>query len=761
MFPKTLKSIIKKRRPFRELYSKKNKEYSSKVEKFLESEEYAVTLPGKKQVYAKLGKPKIILNQSLKSLYAKFKAETQNPKSFATFAKNRPRHIKTRDKTEWVQCLCEVCENLNLKREAADKVLHVGYREVFDLWTASLCEREGTFNKRKCVERECEQCGANLVKTKYLEKMGDNKEALVKWKVWERVEIAPKKFRKVKVQKESSLEELVNLIVSSVNDISLHMHTFLWQHYQYKCIRKSPDPGMVVLVMDFSENYRCDFQREVSSAHFGYQQITLHTMRATFLCPDHECCRVCNASITVFSDDLMHDHFSVKTFVSAAVEELKAKGVLVNHMIQFTDGCRAQYKCCHSFFDISTATFCSSLSRNYFAPGHGKTLCDGQGGLVKSTMTNAVKTEGHVINSAKDAFDYFQSKPNYNLEGSPHELGHDYNVVLCINEVDRTTVFKAATVLGCDKYFSIAKIEERCIGGRNLSCFCTACRSGGECENSDQVGAFVERTIKEQKKKSPSADQKKIKKKNRPVKKNKGRRKSDHHDKEASQQKSDHHDEESQQKSDHHDEEECQQKSDNHDEEETPRRSSRRAKAINVVAATITKPKKGYKTKNRCARPDPASEQSDARISAFTRHRAELRKKKTFEDYHLKALEIEQDIQKYPLPLHLSTSSLQYDMKSMELYPADASKDWVPYKNFPDGNCLYRAASQAVWGNELGHVEIRVRVAVEMAVNEDYYLDPAELDETGSANLPALYCQYTESYDASVLAPAEIRRHFR
>ena len=57
----------------------------------------------------------------------------------------------------------------------------------------------------------------------------------------------------------------------------------------------------------------------------------------------------------------------------------------------------------------------------------------------------------------------------------------------------------------------------------------------------------------------------------------------------------------------------------------------------------------------------------------------------------------------------------------------DAPKNLVPVHTVGDGNCLPRAVSTSVFGNESKHREIRLRILMECVKNKQIYLDDAYL----------------------------------
>ena len=62
--------------------------------------------------------------------------------------------------------------------------------------------------------------------------------------------------------------------------------------------------------------------------------------------------------------------------------------VKVNEIIQWTDGCAAQYKSKNGFFDISNQS--TKLTRTDFETSHGKNVCDVLGAVVKCSCYRAM-----------------------------------------------------------------------------------------------------------------------------------------------------------------------------------------------------------------------------------------------------------------------------------------------------------------------------------------------------------------------------------
>ena len=87
-------------------------------------------------------------------------------------------------------CLCEYCTNIELKATAVNQVAHIQkksskFEGVYGVSRVTLCPKEddAQLYKRKCVARQCKDCGTKKLKG-YLQDLGDKQ---VTWKKWEKV----------------------------------------------------------------------------------------------------------------------------------------------------------------------------------------------------------------------------------------------------------------------------------------------------------------------------------------------------------------------------------------------------------------------------------------------------------------------------------------------------------------------------------------------------------------------------------------------
>lgn len=78
---------------------------------------------------------------------------------------------------------------------------------------------------------------------------------------------------------------------------------------------------------------------------------------------------------------------------------------------------------------------------------------------------------------------------------------------------------------------------------------------------------------------------------------------------------------------------------------------------------------------------------------------------------------------KLPLPSSTRHKQLPVDHFSLALYSNDIDNGMSPRIVYGYGNCLFRAGAYFIWGNQENHREVSVRIIIEMAMNEDIYLN--------------------------------------
>jgi hypothetical protein len=481
--PKILRNGDKKKKLKRGAVTPEMKE---DIVEFLEMPDNAINLPDHKAASKKHKKPKMMLNKSMKQHYLDYSSKRKHQIGFSTFCRQRPKYVVPKRYSKWTQNLCEVCENVELKiKVVASKI---GATNRYVTVKNTLCARnsEKIFN-RQCVERTCSDCGVKGLKTQLQNTVTQEE---IEWKEWQLIEICGKKKKGLVVCKKPK-EVFIKKFCEAIHDLAKHLHQADWQYTQYNLKRKHPNEGELVLGMDFSENFRTCYQREVSSAHWGYSQVSLHTMVAHYICPKEGCDEVIKEGITAVSSNLKHDTGAVAAYIEAARNHLtQVRNLKIDHQTFYSDQCASQYKCLKAFYRLSQYPI--STQHEYFAPGHGKSLMDGEGAVVKSHVTAKVKSMQCQVRNATDFLAACSDFNDFDDIHTQHLTKKSLRTVILVNESKDAVTANIKKIEGSRKLFSIRNDPQMpgYIKGRNLTCHC-GCVGGSQCENADYVDSYV------------------------------------------------------------------------------------------------------------------------------------------------------------------------------------------------------------------------------------------------------------------------------
>ncbi|KAK7106653.1 uncharacterized protein [Littorina saxatilis] len=404
------------------------------------------------------------------------------------------------------QCLCEYCTNVSLKLDTVKAVAtqRREYQCVITNERAAVRIITCDPKQKSCCYSTCQQCSADLMDV-YLQPLRDADQGdLMKWYRWEnqmRVIRGQPVSRKCLVTKVGDLATLLEELKAEVKFLSQHLFRADWQHRQFTTLRNAtPFPQeTVMMVLDFAENFTCQYQQEVQAAHWHHDTVTLHPIVAYYKCP--ACETTTTESLVFISNDGKHDFHAVQAFMVKTVDHLQQeRGLTINHIVQWTDGCAAQYKSKGPFADISRALedFGATLERNFFGSRHGKGPSDGESAVVKNHMMTAIVAENAVVTSAEDVYNYLQGS---SLRKPPpvHGCSHFLRTFFWVPEgtINRDRPDRPAkTVKGTRMFHSVKCVEQGQIQSRHLTCTCHPCMSGiGDCTFLEVVGPWSSQTL--------------------------------------------------------------------------------------------------------------------------------------------------------------------------------------------------------------------------------------------------------------------------
>jgi hypothetical protein len=678
------------------------------VTEFYEREDHIINLPLTRCVPKKYKKPLCYLKYTTKQLYKLFTASHGSVLKLSKFQALRPSHVKLRNQTPLMQCVCITCENISLQLESLRGMIRNSKLSNIHVWNkSSLCDpgsMEG-FPDIQCVNRKCTRCGVKGLSNELKMQDPEKLTASIECKQWQYVDVEDtkgkkgpkedkkgvgknkknedenkkkgdkkngdkkgvgKNKKKVKkneddnkeegdeknenrkkkakklapVTKLSTVGERIDDLIEKSKELALHLFIASWQHNQYVAKKHALKTGEILMTSDYAENIRNDGQRQPSSVHWHYKQVSLHPVVCDYLCPSPHCGKIATTSFIVISDDLVHDGFAVSSFEQAVLQQLSAI-IDVEKVTKFSDNCAVQYKSKLPFYLLTLDSESESVEveRHYFGPSHGKSRCDGETGVVKKMILEGVKSRLLEINCARDVVDYLQT--TITCEDGEHV--HFSRKILLINNVERKLIDNLQGVQGTRTSFCVKPIRAGQLRTRFLSCFCR----NDICENEHIVGAWLEHSL---------------------------------------------------------------------------------------TVADVENP------------------QEETREEYFRRIQKELGNEKNFPQFLKLAQTYQKKIKQfgYILPSSLATKkfiSKPVDPSALSLVPHGTNL--IPTAIQGDGNCLPRCGSLALFGNEDQHAEVRVRITLEMATNLDLYVKDSFLKKGSKAssdlkNIAAVYAQFIE-----------------
>ena len=155
-------------------------------------------------------------------------------------------------------------------------------------------------------------------------------------------------------------------------------------------LRSNLEPGMVLVVADFAENYSFVVQDAAQSFHWNNLQATIHP----FVCyyrRDMQDEAFEHTSFVIISECNIHDTVAVHLFQKMLIQFLSDKLGHLKKICYFSDGCAAQYKNRKNFINLCLHEddFNVPAEWHFFATSHGKGPSDGIGGTIKRLAARA------------------------------------------------------------------------------------------------------------------------------------------------------------------------------------------------------------------------------------------------------------------------------------------------------------------------------------------------------------------------------------
>lgn len=159
-----------------------------------------------------------------------------------------------------------------------------------------------------------------------------------------------------------------------------------------------------LLQVDFAENFVCESQDEVQSAHWNQRQLSCFTSALYY--------NESFQSKVYVSNNLAHKKETIVPYMYKLLIDLPSS---VKILKVWSDGPSSQFKnkyIAAIIHELETI-FDLKIIWNYFATSHGKGCVDGLGATVKKIVRNHIKARDCIVNDAADfvhAFKRTQSK---------------------------------------------------------------------------------------------------------------------------------------------------------------------------------------------------------------------------------------------------------------------------------------------------------------------------------------------------------------
>ena len=306
---------------------------------------------------------------NLKELHSAFKEKHPAVKiGFSKFCSLRPKWclIAGSSGTHSV-CVCTQHQNTVLLLDAIK--WNITYKDLIE---KVVCDS----TNRECMIHRCSICpGSDALKMFLAEEFKElDPDVDLYFHQWQTTT-----DRAALVTQTASLDEYTALVIAAINSLTTHSYITKCQARYLKHKKENLAMNEAIVLGDFAENYQFIMQDEIQSYHWSN---TLHPIVIYLL--DREG-HLKHDSLCFISDDNLHDTNFVYQVQAILVRYLKEKYSNITKLHYFSDGCAGQYKNYKNFINLCLHKEDFGLDAEwvFFATSHGKSPCDGIGGVVK------------------------------------------------------------------------------------------------------------------------------------------------------------------------------------------------------------------------------------------------------------------------------------------------------------------------------------------------------------------------------------------
>ena len=345
------------------------------------------------------------LELTLKEAYGVFKEQHSTVNiGFTKFWELKPPNVLLMSKAPSDQCRCVQHENYRLQL----KPLKITVDKTF--WGKVLCNSDDL--STECWKGTCESCGKGQLLSKLIDEKGLEDDQQVSWHSWVVSETTTKSGkdakRTVKQLKDGCVAELKELVESSWSSYLRHVRTKRVMSNEFQ--KDITAENVLVLQVDFAQDYNTkDNAKEVQSAIYGRQNVAIFTAAIFF-----------QGKCTTFGVITDSDKYksTVRLCMLKILKEYISENDLaeVDKFIIWSDGpsCEFKNKFCTGKLLFELGTLVKRVSWwKYFATAHGKGVCDGVGGTLKSRVAEHAKGKHRDDVTVQTYVDFYELARKY------------------------------------------------------------------------------------------------------------------------------------------------------------------------------------------------------------------------------------------------------------------------------------------------------------------------------------------------------------
>lgn len=355
-----------------------------KVKDFYSNDSNSRIMPGKKNVISvRTNESRCLIQKrllllDLRGLYQTYKeSHSDFPVSFSKFAQLRPKHcvLAGASGTHSI-CVCTIHQNCKLMLDAIDiRQLTKGLENPISDYKDCLQQITCKSSNVNCFLGDCDKCPKIETFLQHLQQLLEEKNIDdVQFSAWtgtDRSTLQTQIFPAM-----DFLEHLCDKL------LILKPHSFIakQQSQFFEDKKKNLGTEEVLVVLDFSENYKYVVQDASQAFHFNNTQCTIFPVVYYY----KDSSELKHKSLVFLSDSTRHDTAAVYTVQKLLIPHMK-ESLCVKNIIYFSDGAKQHFKNKFQMVNLihHDEDFGVKAEWHVHATAHGKGASDGVGALFK------------------------------------------------------------------------------------------------------------------------------------------------------------------------------------------------------------------------------------------------------------------------------------------------------------------------------------------------------------------------------------------